>query len=138
MIKDITWHQPLQAIANFWDWTRASYTDAELEELVANITTCDMQESLDPRGPYTLDQLLRKHMTTRRAVRHLYARYGREIWDICVAGRVNNSKNSIAILARLNIAEQVDGPAAFEEFLVRNALKTVARRILAEQSHNIK
>jgi len=62
-------------------------------------------------------------------------RYGNEIWSICLgAGGYNpdTGPTGLSCLAKLDRALQVYNQVTFEEFLIRNAMKYVALRILED------
>jgi hypothetical protein len=134
MLDAIEWWLSLRRNANFWDWVRDTYSLTELEELAKEATDCHLRATFNPLGDLTWDQYLTKEGIRRRTVKRLYNRYGDEIWGACLAGLdEHRERNALACLAGLDCADEVHTPELFEEFLVRNALKTAARQILEER-----
>ncbi|MEN3331748.1 MAG: hypothetical protein V7641_1113 [Blastocatellia bacterium] len=125
----------LRGKANFWDWVRDNFSMSELQELAEGSIDCNLVESYNPLGELTIDQYIAQDSKWRTAIKMLYRRYGGDIWHACLAGfDASQDKTVFSCFARLDLAEQVNSPKVFEEFLFRNALKTAARKILEEKA----
>jgi hypothetical protein len=130
MIDAFRWWRSLRHNANFWAWMRDSYDSADLQRLATEATDADLLNPFEPGGDLTLDQAVSEYDERRTTVKRLYRRYGKDIWHACMADYDGEKDSTIfSCFARLELAEQVDSPSAFEEFLVRNALKRAARQI---------
>lgn len=80
-----------------------------------------------------MDQFAFGEEIRRKTVRRLLKRYGEEIWSYCMdAGGYDpdNGPMGLNCLTGLELSRQVYNQPTFEEFLVRNALKSVAKELL--------
>jgi hypothetical protein len=114
---------------NFWDWMRATYTIAELRTLIHDATDVSLIRTPQffTNAPTIDEDALRKTITM------LMANYGSEIWGICLGagGQGNdNGPSGLVCLTKLDLAAQVYDSVTLEEFLVRNAMKLAASKIL--------
>jgi len=125
--------------SNFWTWVRNTHSDDELVELAREATNSSLIDPYQPFGDETIAQHTWRHDDLRKNVVALMRRYGDEIWSCCLgAGGYDADKGNIGVkcLVRLDLALQVHNQSTFEEFLVRNALKVAAQRIISEQKTN--
>lgn len=128
----LKWKLSFQRNANFWDWMRDTYSNKELRRLQTEATDCSLVRGWNSfsHEPESNESAMRE------VVVKLMARYGSEIWGICLgAGGQGNEggPSGLACLARLDRAFQVYNLASFDEFLVRNALKYGAIQILSDK-----
>jgi hypothetical protein len=135
MFEALRWRRSLRRNANFWDWVENNYSVQALERIAEEVTNSDLLDSFNPLGNMSMDQYLEADGTRQKTVRSLYIRYCGDIWSACLASYEKGRDSScFSCLSRLDFANQVFEPEQFEEFMVRNALKHVARQILHDRS----
>ncbi len=124
---------------NFWSWVRNNHSHNELVEIARDATDCSLIDPYQPFGDETMAQHTWRIDDLRKNVAVLMRRYGDEIWNCCMgAGGYDAEKGNTGVqcLAKLDLAFQVYDQSTFEEFLVRNALKTAALKIVSEEKTN--
>jgi hypothetical protein len=112
---------------------KEAYSLSELRELSTEAASECLLRPYNPLGDQTLTQKQREEGVRRKTVIRLMRRYGDEIWNICLGIGGYNPElgpTGLACLAGLERAAQPYNQTTFEEFLVRNALKKTAQRIL--------
>jgi hypothetical protein len=122
--------------ANFWDWVKDTYTEAELKRLATETTDTSLIALYDPFGDRSWAQQQQDQHVRRKTVKRLLKRYGDEIWSACLGvGGYDPDKGVVGLqcLAKLDLAFQVYNQFTFEEFLVRNALRRAAQQIFSSQ-----
>ena len=133
------WWWRLGNPGNFYDWVRATYSRAELETLAREATNASIVNLWEAFTDVTWDQHRNREAGWRRTVARLIRRYGGEIWPICMgAGGYDpeNGPTGLICLARLDRAAEVYNHASLDEFLLRNALKRAATKILEPKYWN--
>jgi hypothetical protein len=123
--------------ANFGDWLQEQYSEAELRQLVKEATDCDLFRPWDPWANPSNDPFSSVEVDRRELSRALIKRYGAEIWEACqAAGGLagGGGRTGIHCFAHLDLASQVYSLDAFNEFLVRNAMKHLAPQVLENRS----
>ena len=140
----------------FWLWVEEAFCREELERLIKEVTDFDFNDSYDPFSHFTLDQHFDSVDARVGLVKWLYAHYGKDIWYWCFEeahkrafgtsiwecheahGLPDEQPHTVHLgkwnllegLSRLDMAQFANSPDAFEEFMVRNALKKAAAHIL--------
>ncbi len=138
MSDALRWWLSLKRNANFWDWLQDTYSVEDLRQLAADATDCSLIRPWNPLTEPSNDPYSAREVSTRKTARRLMARYGRDIWSICLdAGGYNadGGATGLACMAHLDLAFQVHDPDTFTEFMVRHALKRGAHQILTERLH---
>lgn len=109
----------------------SNYGRSDLEMMAREAWNGPIQQHYDPMGDETMDQFTMRIESWQRCVKRLYKDYGDDIWGICLhACHPGVDKTVFEGLARLSSSDQVQNPAGFEEFMVRNALTVAASQIL--------
>jgi len=131
MLETIRWWFSFRRNVNFWDWMKDNYSPPDLKRLANEATDCNLHEGWDPLGDQSMDQFIGSYELRRKTAKRLYGRYGADIWHVCL-GVCDNTKdeNLLHGLSRLELADKVDGPFLFEDFMLRNAMKRAANQIL--------
>lgn len=129
MIKRATWlNRDKYGLAG---WMKKNYSDNEMKYLVNYITQ-------KPIGGPPHEILVHNFIfwERRKRIRNIYRRYHDEIWHTVINKYYDKKdRNFIATLSKLECADQqIDSADAFEELLVRNALKITSKRILEERN----
>lgn len=121
----------LRRYPNFWHWLKATHPREILKRLTIEATDCQLSRPYDPLA----DSFVGPGMIFEDRVGMIYKRFGREIWDICLAegGYGENNQLGMECLAKLPLQRQVMDHKTFLEFMVRNAISRAARQILEEE-----
>jgi len=114
--------------ANFWDFLRDNnnFSNNDLISIVEEITEINISRPWVFGGGQVLDEF----------THDLYTHFECEIWSACF-GAAEHDQNcgpwGLSCLAKLEFSHKVNSQKAFEDFLVRNALKRAARDVLVER-----
>jgi hypothetical protein len=125
MFETIKFFFELRRHHNFRAWMKSAYT----REILQRLTT-----EAAPRDQFT-DSFVGPGIPFEDRVRMIYKRFGNDIWSYCLeeGGHYEESGPfGIECLSSLPLSFQVHDPKSFLEFMVRNALKLAAQRILDE------
>jgi hypothetical protein len=134
-IASLRWWWSLQQNHNFWDWVRNTYPQEDLRDLSRmTFERKKLPEDFWWRGSY--EPGYGGNMESRRqVVVRLLGRYQSEIWSACIGagGYRPGEEFPLAAIGRLPGAGFVFDHKSFEDFLVRNAMKYVATKLLEER-----
>lgn len=149
MFGGARWQRCLKRNHSLRAWMEDCYSVEEIKSVAAEAIDCNLNRSyydvllddvfmswLDESPQEARERQLKRE---RQQTHELYWRYGTDIWHACLPEVklsdpvVRCVQPGVGGLARLTLAAQVSGPEAFEEFMVRNALKLTAIRILNEK-----
>jgi hypothetical protein len=132
LIDNFRWWRSLRRNKTLRAWIEEVYKIDEIKRMAIESTDCDLHQTWNPHNPpgeRTLEQWWDEEADWQRAVKRLYCQYGDEIWYICLS----EGQAGIDKLTSLDLADQINGPRLFEEFMVRNALKLTAIQILKDK-----
>jgi hypothetical protein len=114
-------------------WVRQTHTDDELSELSWERT---IAARLDPPSAFGSYEIANQIARRRKTVRSLMNYYGDDIWKTCIVAAMGGTEDiqPFRTLARLPGSGMVVNQESFEEFMISNALRSIAIEILEEKS----
>ena len=124
--------------ANFWDFVRdrKNFSDDDLYGIAKEATETSL---IRPWNPFADSYYINGQpsgQALEEFIHDLYSRFGSEIWSACLGAAGYDPDRGpwgLSCIAKLELSNQVYDQKTLEEFLVRNALKRVARDVLEER-----